>query len=76
MRNLEAELLGLLEYEKQLLSIFDRCFEKQKAAALHRGKRKVIRCSRRAGKTELAATKLIQSAQSAPNGISLYVALT
>lgn len=76
MRQLEAELLELLQYEKQLLSIFDRCFEKQKQAALHRSKRKVIRCSRRAGKTELAATKLIQSAQSAPNGISLYVALT
>ena len=76
MLHLEAELLALLEYEKSINSIFDRCFEKQKAAALHRSKRKVIRCSRRAGKTELAATKLIQSAQSSPNGICLYVALT
>ena len=73
---IEAELIALLQYEKDLLSIFDRCFEPQRAAALHKSKRKVIRCSRRAGKTELAANKLIQSAQSAPNGISLYVALT
>lgn len=73
---IEQELLALLQYEKDLVSIFDRCFDKQKHAALHRSKRKVIRCSRRAGKTELAATKLIQSAQSAPNGICLYIALT
>lgn len=76
MSALETELLRLLEYERDLTTIFDRCFFAQRQAALHPSKRKVIRCSRRAGKTELAATKLIQSSLAGPNGISLYIALT
>lgn len=72
----DLELLTLLDYEHKLNKIYDRCFPKQKEAALHPAKRKVMRCSRRAGKTELAATKLIQSALSGPNGICIYIALT
>jgi len=72
----DLELLKLLEYEDSIKNIYNRCFEPQRKAALHPGKRKVIRCSRRAGKTELAATKLLQSAMHSPNGICLYVALT
>lgn len=72
----ETELLRLLEYERQLDAIYDRCFPKQREAATHKAKRKVIRCSRRAGKTELAATALIQQAIAGPNGTCLYIALT
>jgi phage terminase large subunit len=72
----DAELLTLLEYEARLKSVYNHCFSAQRVAAEHPAKRKVIRCSRRAGKTELAAIKLIESALSGPNGISLYIALT
>jgi hypothetical protein len=72
----EVELLKLLEFENQIGSIYDRCFPKQREAALHPSKRKVIRCSRRAGKTELACYALIKNALAGPDGISLYIALT
>lgn len=71
-----AELLDLLEYEATLSKPLDHLFDKQRIAAEHPAKRKVIRCSRRAGKTELAAVKLMQSALSGPRGVCLYVALT
>jgi hypothetical protein len=71
-----AELLELLEYEASLKGPLTHLFDKQLAAAEHPAKRKVVRCSRRAGKTELAAVKLMQSALSGPNGICLYIALT
>lgn len=74
--DLETELLMLLEYERSISNVFDRCFLQQRDAATHPSKRKVIRCSRRAGKTELAATKLIHSSLAGPRGISLYIALT
>jgi Terminase large subunit, T4likevirus-type, N-terminal len=71
-----AELLELLEYEASLKGPLAHLFDKQLAAAEHPSRRKVVRCSRRAGKTELAAVKLMQSALSGPNGICLYIALT
>lgn len=71
-----AELLELLEYESELTKPLEFLFDRQRRVAEHPAKRKVIRCSRRAGKTELAAIKLMQSALSGPNGICLYIALT
>ena len=72
----QLELIKLLEFENYLKRLFRRCFDKQKEVAFHPSKRKVIRCSRRAGKTELAGYKLIHSCLSAPRGIALYIALT
>jgi phage terminase large subunit len=76
MLSIEAELLGLLNFEDRLEGLFDHCFAQQREAIAHDSKRKVIRCSRRAGKTELAAVKLVHSSLQSPNGISLYIALT
>jgi hypothetical protein len=76
MTDPSAELLELLEYEASLKGPLNHLFGEQRAAAEHPSRRKVVRCSRRAGKTELAAVKLMQSALSGPNGICLYIALT
>lgn len=74
--SIDVELLNLLNFETRLHRIYNHCFPAQRAAATHPAKRKVIRCSRRAGKTELAAVKLIEASLSGPNGICLYIALT
>lgn len=72
----EAELLKLLEYEQRLEEIFSSCFTRQLEAIKDTSKRKVIRCSRRAGKTELACLSLIHRSLESPDGISVYIALT
>jgi hypothetical protein len=74
--NSDLNLIKLLEFERYLKTIYKSCFKQQRAVINCNSKRKVIRCSRRAGKTELAAVKLIHSSLSAPSGISLYIALT
>jgi hypothetical protein len=72
----ESELLKLLEYENRLEGIFESCFTQQLKAIKDTSKRKVIRCSRRAGKTELACLSLIHRSLISPNGINVYIALT
>lgn len=72
----DSELLSLLQYEQSLNELFSSCFPQQLRAIRHDSKRKVIRCSRRAGKTELACLSLLHRSLSAPKGISVYIALT
>lgn len=72
----EVEYLRLLEAEAHSDRFFSTLFPKQRKAFRHPSKRKVFRCSRRAGKSELAATALLKTAEDYPETISVYVGLT
>ena len=72
----EIRLLNLMRAEAHSNRYFEHLFKQQRQVIRHPAKRKIARCSRRAGKTELACDYLLKTAEDYPGTISVYIALT
>jgi hypothetical protein len=67
---------GLRRYYYKALTPIDGLFDKQKEFHFDTNRFKVAQTSRRAGKTVLAATRLIEAARSTEESVNPYIALT
>lgn len=62
--------------DKRAPGVLAACFDRQKQVICHPSRFKAARCSRRAGKSEMAGAYLAKTALENPDSISVYLALT
>lgn len=74
----KSVLLELIKRHKSAKAplVLDSCFDRQKQVICHPSRFKAARCSRRAGKSEMAGAYLCKTALENPESLNVYLALT